>query len=100
MDINSIVNSVIGGLSSQVIGLAVGVAGGMVLFSLYKAYNVAGYIKDGAKGLGAYAGQRAAVYVKRIRDEGLRKQVSSDIKNAPNEFDEAFDKAFDEELGR
>ena len=92
MDINNIIGIVVGLVSGAVVA--------PILLAVYKSFKVGKYLLDGATGLGSYIGKRTAQRVKQIKDPELRKQVSEDIKNAPNKFDEAFDKAFDEELSK
>lgn len=87
---------------NMILGTAAGVVGGAIVapivLAAYNSFKIGKHIADGAIGLGKLAGRMSAVQVKKIKDKALRDQVALDIKNTPNEFDAAFDAAFDEEM--
>jgi hypothetical protein len=85
---------------STVGGLVIGTVGGPILLAAYKSFKVGQYLADGAKGLGEYFGTRTAKRIKQVKDKALRDQLANDIKNAPNDFDKAFDTAFDLEMNK
>ena len=87
-------------INNPIAGAVIGAVAGPAFMALYKAIGVAKYLKQGADGLGAYTGKRAAIYTKRIKDPALREQMAKDIKESPNNFDIAFDSAFDEEMAK
>ena len=90
------INAIIIGLGTGVIGTVLGA----VALPLYKAFKFGEKALEGAKGVGSYFGTRTAQRVKKIKDVALRDQISTDIKNAPNEFDAGFDAAYDAEMAK